>query len=186
MEQHEKRRAPRVTCSIGIHLQGEWTMVRAQVEDIGRLGARLRVTLRELGLESHAGITEVASHVRQLLTHDVVAHFCPELLGSLVQRRIEAVRVTHIHDGDEYADIGCRFDEPLTELDAAALGLPIPMEGETVEDASTLVEGKGPQTRALEPLTSKDRKGSAYNDLRFSLLIKKSDLGVEPGDESQS
>ena len=175
MDQHEKRQAPRVTCSIGLHLQGEWTMVRARVEDVGRLGARLRVPLRELGLEPNVGMTAVAAHIQQLLTNDVVASFRPEMLGSLVQRHVEAVRIAQPEAGDDYVDIGCEFARPMTRLDSAALGLPIPMEGESVFDAETGLEGKAPQTR--EAVTA--AQGSAYADLRFALLVKKSSLGTD-------
>ena len=181
MDQHEKRQAPRVTCSIGLHLQGEWTMVRARVEDVGRLGARLRVALLELGLQPNVGMTAIAAHIRHLLTHDVVANLRPEMLGSLVQRHVEAVRIAQTEIGDDYVDIGCEFDRPLTRLDAVALGLPIPMEGESVEDAEAGVEGKAPQQREPEAVAGVPTSGSAYADLRFSLLVKKADLGAEPG-----
>ena len=181
MDQHEKRSAPRVTCSIGLQLQGQWTMVRARVEDVGRLGARLRVPLKELGLQPDAGMTAVAAHIRQLLTHDVVANLRPEMLGSLVQRHVLAVRVAPTQAGDDHVDIGCEFDRPLTRLDAVALGLPIPMEGESLEEALAGVSGRAPVTREVASTAAQSADCSPFADLRFSLLVRKADLGAEPG-----
>ena len=156
-------------------------MVRARVEDVGRLGARLRVPLRELGLEPNVGLTAVAAHIRQLLTHDVVANLRPEMLGSLIQRQVLAVRVALPESNDDHVDIGCEFDRPLTRLDAVALGLPIPMEGESVEDALSGASGKTPLVREPAPVAAQPPDGSSFADLRFSLLVRKADLGAEPG-----
>jgi len=184
MEQHEKRKAPRVTCSIGIHLEGELTMVRARVEDVCRDGARLRVPLIELGLASDVSMTAIAAHIRNLLTNDVVAHLRPEMLGSLIQRHVEAVRIAPTELGEHFIDIGLEFDRPLTRLDAVTLGLPIAMEGESVEDAEAQVVGKSPRVRESVLPETDVSSGSAYADLRFALLVKKADLGSEPGNGS--
>lgn len=180
MDRADKRRAPRITCSVGLHLQGEWTMVRARVEDVCRDGARLRVPLVELGLQPDVGMTAIAAHIQQLLTKDVVAMLRPELLGSLVQRHVEAVRIAPTELGEHFIDVGLEFDEPLTRLDAVTLGLPIPMEGEDEQVAQAEIAHKQPQTRELTHSGSEATNGSSFADLRFSLLVKKAELGQDP------
>lgn len=184
MDKHDKRRAPRITCSIGLHLQGEWTMVRARVEDVCRDGARLRVPLVELGLQPDVGMTSIAAHIQRLLTQDVVAMLRPELLGSLVQRSVEAVRIAPTELGEHFVDIGLEFDQPLTRLDAVTLGLPIPMEGEDAEAAEQEVAHKQPRARELTHAGDEASTGSAFADLRFSLLVRKAELGQEPHADS--
>ena len=180
MSQPEKRKAPRVTCSIGIHLEGGLTMVRARVEDVCRDGARLRVPLLELGLEPDVGMQAIATHIRHLLTRDVVAHLRPEMLGSLIQRQVQAVRIAPAESGEHLVDIGIEFDHPLTHEDAVTLGLPIPMDGESVEDAEAGLAGKAPRVRETVSTGEASNGGSAYADLRFALLVKKSSLGMDP------
>jgi len=175
MEHPELRQAPRVDCSIGLHLQGEWTFLKARVEDIGRLGARLRVPLKELGLTASTHLSVIARHLDAVLSAEVVAHFRPEMLGSLVQRHLHAVRVSRSCPDEPSVDVGCKFDRPLTRLDAVALGLPIPMEGETVEEAQAGAEGKAPVAREPEPALNTEEGMSAFAEMRWSLIVKKSE-----------
>lgn len=172
MNPSDKRKAARVTCSIGIHLRGEWTLVRARVADIGRLGARVHVALEELGLPPDASLVEVGRHLEDLLTEDVVAQFRPELVGSLVERHIQAVRIARESVAAPSVHVGCVFDRPLTQADAAALGLPIPMEGETSEAALAAVEGKSPRPREPEHHPA-DVADNAFADLRWALTVRK-------------
>jgi len=172
MKPSDKRKAPRVTCSIGIHLRGEWTLVKARVADIGRLGARVHVALEELGLPPDAPLVEVGKHIEELLAQDVVAQFRPDLVGSLVERHIHAVRIARDSVAAPSVHVGCVFDRPLTQADAVALGLPIPMEGETPEAALAAVEGKAPHARAPEHLPS-DEADNAFADLRWALTVRK-------------
>lgn len=146
----ERRTAPRIGCRIPVLLQGQWTSVQADVADLSRAGARLQVPVSQLGLAGGAGLSEVARQLRLLLTKDVQTQFFPAQLGSLIQRRIHPVRIGRIIAEDPIADIGCFFNEPLSPVEAAALGLIIPMEGETFEEAQSYQKAVSPQSREPE------------------------------------
>ena len=121
--------------------------MQADVADLSRAGARLQIPVDQLGLGHGANLSEVARQLRHLLTRDVHAQFFPDRLGSLIQRRIHPVRIGRIEAERPLADIGCFFNEPLSPVEAAALGMIIPMEGETLEEALTYQKAVAPEPR---------------------------------------
>ncbi len=121
--------------------------MQAAVADLSRAGARLQVPVHQLGLGGGANLSEVSRQLRHLLTKDVHAQFFPQRLGSLIQRRIHPVRIGRIEADPPLADVGCFFNEPLSPVEAAALGMIIPMEGETLEEAKTYQRAVAPYPR---------------------------------------
>ncbi len=144
----ERRRDARITCRLSLTLRGEWANVDGTVLDVSRTGFRLRLPLGEIGLQRGATLSQIASQLHHILSKDVVASFLPELLGPLVTRHIEPRALSLPHEDPESVEIGAFFDAPLGRVEAAAIGLPIPMEAESSEDAARLAPAEPPRVHA--------------------------------------
>jgi len=147
--------------------------VHADVADLSRLGVRLLVPVNQIGLPAGANLSEIARQVRYLLTQDVQAQFHPEMLGPLVQRRIRPVRLERVDRGLPTVEIGCLLDAPLTNADAAALGVVLPESGETVEEAQDRLRAEAPRHHA--PRIAPSAKSDAWPSLAEALAREAQD-----------
>ena len=121
-----RRKTRRVDCDVPLNLVGRLDGAAVKVVDMSRTGLRLRVALADLELQPHAGLLTVWSHASKALLEATVADFDPKVLGDLVRRRIRPVRLTHSPDDPSCVEVGCAFEEPLSEEDLAILGLDLP------------------------------------------------------------
>ena len=146
MPSPERRRDVRVKCRLSLGCRGEWTHVKGTVVDISQTGCRFRVLLAEIGIPAGTRLNQVAVH--HLLTDDVVFHFLPEMLGTLVTRRICGRRISLPQDEPHCVEIGGRFDVPLGETETAALGLPLSSPGENSTQAHDPARPHPPRVRS--------------------------------------
>ena len=147
MTSPERRHHVRIDCRVPLNLRGEWTEVQGTVVDISRAGFRLHLPLTEIGLQPGASLSEVSEQLHHLLTDDTAASFLPEMLGQLVTHAIWPRRLSIPTDDPGCVELAGTFDRALTPSEAAALGLPIPMENESAEDAMRRTSLHPPQAR---------------------------------------
>ncbi len=126
----ESRKAERIACEIPVRLQigGMWHEV--VVVDASRTGVRLRMTLEDLDVPEGAGLGAVAAYLERALPRRAPAQFHPERLGGLVERNLTIVRIAITEGALAHVEVGCRLDRPLNDIEVAALGLPLPPEGQ--------------------------------------------------------
>lgn len=118
-----------------MHIDGGWRDVR--IVDISRTGVRLRVPLATLGFEPGAGLADLAAHLDRVVPRRAAAQFHPERLGALVERELHVVRIA-LPDGEGgEVELGCRMDRRLGDVEAAALDVPVPAEGQRIEEGPT-------------------------------------------------
>ena len=147
MPTKERRGDARIDCRISLNIRGEWTDVNGMVADISRSGFRLHLPLTEIGLQPGASLSEVSEQLHRLLTDDTAASFLPEMLGQLVTHAIWPRRLSIPTDDNSCVELAGTFDKPLTASEAAALGLPIPMENESIQDAKQRTPLNPPKAR---------------------------------------
>lgn len=125
MERTEQRLAARVDCDVPVRMliNGGWRDVT--VTDVSRTGVRLRVPLASLDIDPSVGLAEVAERLDEVLPPRSRAKFHPQRLGDLIERGVNIVRM--VLAGDDVIELGCALDEPLGEIEAAALEVPVPM-----------------------------------------------------------
>lgn len=168
MERAEQRQAVRVECDVPLCLliHGEWQDVT--VVDVSRTGVRLRVPLETLGVDPDVGLADIAQHLDQVLPARAQARFHPERLGDLVSRTIKVVRLVLV-EGDKI-ELGCVLDQSLGEIEAAAIGVPVPMA-----PPKRTVSVRTPNSEWTAP------QGEAHTRHRFRAIVMPTGKGrVEP------
>jgi len=124
----EQRRAARIACDtpMRVRLHGAWRP--ATLVDVSRTGVRLRVGLAALGLDAESSAAQGILEWASALPSRVPVEFNPERLGSLVCREVVVVRLRLPSPGEDFVEIGGALDRGLSEVEAAALGLAIPLQ----------------------------------------------------------
>ncbi len=104
----------------------------AQVCDLSRTGLRLRSETGDLGVETAAGAEEVGALVRKRLRSHFVVSLNHDRLGSLLQRRVELIRVELPEADPQGVELCCQFSEPLEQAEAELLESHLPPVRRTV------------------------------------------------------
>ena len=100
--------------------------MRTAAVDLSRVGALIRSPYEEIGLDSEiqpGALGRAATHV---LGDLVRAELHYEVLGPLVQHSARPVRLGRAAHGQPYLEIGLDFTEPITDMEAQALGVELP------------------------------------------------------------
>lgn len=168
MEKVEQRLAARVDCDVPLQMliNGGWRDVT--VTDVSRTGVRLLVPLSNLDIDPDVGLAEIAERLDEILPPRAQAKFNPQRLGDLITRGVNVVRLVLV--GEDGVELGCTLDESLTEIEAAALGVPVPMAApEAVPERESSPTGWTPPT------------GAAHTRHRFRAIVLPTNNGrAEP------
>ncbi len=156
----DKRVDARIPCDVPLRLQVDCTWRPVKLVDVSRTGARLRLPLGALGLGPGLGLAEIAEHLDQRLPTRVSLQFHPERLGTLICRKAKIVHLALDEGLGNEIEVGCVLSDVLSTDEAAALGLALPQEGETAEEAlrAHVVEPPKPRVPAR-------RDAGAYRSL---------------------
>ena len=123
----ERRQAPRVPTAIPARLNARGRAIEAQICDLSAIGLRVRIPVRELGLEPGCDMGDMCKTVAMVLGDKIAADLNHKVLGNLVRRTLRIVRVARPSDTPEDSvDIGCMLRVPLTAEEVGALGVTLP------------------------------------------------------------
>ena len=130
--------------------------------DVSRSGARLRLPGAPLGIYRLAPLGFVAKQVAAVLGETFKATLNPARLGLLVTKTLRPVRIGHRDGATADVDLGCALEPALSDLEASALGLALPVitpdgrEGSQVLDTQTVVVRSAPG-RSPDPAPSRSK-----------------------------
>jgi len=122
----ERRRAPRIDCSIPVLVHGRGQILKATSTDLSRVGTMLRVPISELGLPPETSLSDLGREAIAALGDVVTVDLHHEILGALIQRTARPIRVGRSHPSQDYIEIGLDLLKPLTDMEVQFLGMPLP------------------------------------------------------------
>jgi len=125
-EYSDRRRAGRLSCDFPVLLHSGGRSLRSSAVDLSRVGALIRVPLDELGLDHDIQLADLGRATTMILGDLVRADLHYEVLGPLVQHAARPVRLGRALRGQEYVELGLDFTEPITDMEAQALGIDLP------------------------------------------------------------
>jgi len=140
----ERRRGERLQKVLYARAHGRHSAYRAMVLNISYRGALVTITDPDFEISAHEADLGLAG-LR------VASHFGEGLRLELLEPRLtlpaEVVRLSEAKQGGEYVFwLGCQFEEPLSDEECAALGVPVsvvapPPEADVTEAAPAVVGG---------------------------------------------
>ena len=128
----KQRLAARIACDVPLRIRVDGAWRHVKIVDVSRTGVRVLVPLHELGLEHDTSLADVARFLGHVVAEQLPAQFHPARLGDLVTRQLTIVRLGL--DAGGAVELGCTMSERLGDIEAAALGLDVPQEGEGLEE----------------------------------------------------
>ena len=134
----EHRRRTRVACSLPARLVIPTMAVEAWVLDASWWGARVRVPGGPFGLYHGSSVSFAAMRIAAALGKAFEGTLLADEAGVAVTRTFRPVRIGLKGCALPDVDVGCSFSPPLTDEEAARLGLALP-----------LLDGTGAETAAL-------------------------------------
>jgi hypothetical protein len=117
-----KRSTERVTARLWVKLRGRTTDIECSSLDISDTGIRMRIQLRDLGLEKNAGLFDVSRLVTSAFGHGCVAEVRHPKGSDWVRKNVALVRIGLLRRQAQDFEIGCRFDAPLDDAERRLLG----------------------------------------------------------------
>jgi hypothetical protein len=105
------------------------------VVDVSLRGVRLSIPVGEAERPLPESLGRIVSQLREVLLMQLFVEFRPDDRGALVKRRLVVVRIGPRNPKTGHLELGCVIEPPLTRVEATALELPLPEEGETPEEA---------------------------------------------------
>lgn len=135
----ESRDSLRVPIEFPVRVYGKRAELVTQLRDISRTGMGLYLpitTLIEVEPDLPMGdVLEVASAVDKIIGSHFDADLHCEMLGPLVRKPSTILRAGLSDDDTEILQLGCHFDAPLTTEESDMLGVGLPDQGITEEEA---------------------------------------------------
>lgn len=127
------RSASRIACDIPVLLDPEEKKMPAKVVDVSRTGVRIRISDAELRLHRLSTIRHVAERLMDSIGASFDIHFHPKMLGDLISRDLQLVRIASRDWEQTAVEIGCLIEgEPLRDEEAGMMGLALPLIGTPV------------------------------------------------------
>ncbi len=148
MHTNNNRRHTRRSCEVPLEILAEAVRLSGRVMDASRSGVRLRVPGAPLGLYRMAPPALVGRQVGRILGIEFQARFHPERLGSLLSKRLRPVRIGQCEASSADVELGCVVDPPLTDDEAAMLGLGLPTLLPDGQEGELSLEARAPQVRS--------------------------------------
>lgn len=126
MSADNRRQAQRVPFGVPVQIDTEAGPVEAGLIDVSRTGARIRILTSEMGYPPTLDMTETALQVAAMLPPHFEARLHYRVLGPLLHRGMNMMRIAVPLEAPDLIELGCRFDRPLGADDIVALGAPLP------------------------------------------------------------
>ncbi len=143
----ESREAARVACAVPVAIVSPAHWPEARVLDLSRTGIRLGVTVqdRQKGLEF--GLERLAEMMRTQLAVNLIVELGPEARGNRIRRGLRVVRMGPFREEEGCLELGCELLPPLDEAEVEALGLALPLPGESADGALARRDLRGREPR---------------------------------------
>jgi hypothetical protein len=128
----DKRRAIRIACSAPVRIRTRTGWLEVRVIDLSRGGIRVAIPCEQVGVAQGAALLDVARRLGTILPEriEAVLGTTPEL-----QRILHVVRIGKCGPNMREIELGCLHDRPLDDDDALTLGVVLPREGESWDQA---------------------------------------------------
>ena len=133
MSTAEHRGALRIPCAYPVRVAARGRTYTGTMQDVSRTGLRMWIPTGALGTDEDS-LLVVAQLVDELMGSRFQGDLHHEMLGPLVRKRMHLVRLGQ-SDAQQAVELGCEFDEPLTDEETGMLGLGLPQLGVTTAEA---------------------------------------------------
>ena len=147
----EHRRRTRVASSVPMRIALPTQTIDVVVMDAGRSGARVRVPGAPFGLYHKSSVSFAAMRIAAALGKSFEGILLPDVSGHEVTRTFRPVRIGLKGCALPDVDVGCSFSPPLTDDEAARVGLALPRLAAT--------GAEGAERLAPKPLPAAVRTG---------------------------
>ena len=147
MPEGGRRVAERVATDVPLAVHTAKGRKPAHVQDISRTGLRLHVRAKDLGFAPTRDLQEVAIGVGDMLRQTFPVDLNHEMLGSLLRKQVEMIRLSVARESAAFVEICGRFDEPLSLEETTMLGIPLPPPRDSEEEWDPEQEMVAPAAR---------------------------------------
>lgn len=129
-----RRRTERLDTELPLAIHTTKGPVEAEIRDVSRTGLRFHIRACALGLSPTRDLYVMAEGVGRVLQQSFEADLNHAMLGSLIQKSVQMVRISVARESEELIEICGRFEIPLQLEEATMLGLPLPPSVDSDED----------------------------------------------------
>ena len=143
MTEPNRRKAPRVPFAVPVHVDSNEGPIDAELVDVSLTGARLRFFASSIGFPPSPDLDETALQVASTLPAHFEARLHYKVLGPLLHRGMNMVRIGVPLDAPNLIELGCSFDRPLSRDEIMALGVVLPEADEETKAQKSLEEQVG-------------------------------------------
>ena len=126
MRGKNRRKAARVPFGVPVQIDSETGPIEAELVDVSRTGARIRVLSSDIGHPPSLDLAETALQVAAALPPHFEARLHYQVLGPLLHRGMNMMRIAVPIDAPSLIELGCCFDRPLNLDEITALGVALP------------------------------------------------------------
>jgi len=128
----DKRRTIRVACALPVRIRTRTGWLDVHLLDLSRGGLRIGLPVEAVDVSSEASLLDVARRLGTLLPERIDAAIGT---GGAVTRALRVVRLCKQAESGGEVELGCLFDRPFDDEDALELGIVLPREGESWDQA---------------------------------------------------
>ncbi len=146
----QTKRAERIQHYEPIQVSGSGGRLQAVTRDLSRTGFMMRVSKEALGCPSDLRFGVVAVRIQRLLGARFVIAFEQEGSAEPLSKAVTLVRLTEESGNPGIVEVGCRFDESLSDLEIRAVGADCLLEAAAVQPAQAAPRETDPQSRCGE------------------------------------
>jgi hypothetical protein len=126
-----RRTTERVATRLSVRLRGTMSDIECTALDVSDTGTRLRILLRDVGLDRETGLFDLSRVVTMAFGDGCSAEFRHPRGSEGVRKDLALVRIGLLRKQAADFEVGCRFESALTEEEWRALGLPASASGST-------------------------------------------------------
>jgi hypothetical protein len=117
-----KRITERVAARLWVRMRGTLADIECTTLDVSETGTRLRILLRDVGLDKDAGLFDLSRIVTKAFGDGCVAELRHPRGTEWVRKNLCLVRLGVLRKQAGDFEVGCRFDTELTEAERTLLG----------------------------------------------------------------
>lgn len=122
----ERRKAKRIPTNLVVRVQTAEGPVTASLQDISRRGLRLAVPSAILDVHALSTAGEVERAAATYFGGPFDVEFNPQDPKRVVRKRVAAVHLVRALVAEGVVELGCEFEDWLTDVQAHALGVVVP------------------------------------------------------------